>query len=738
MLSTPMLSIPMLSRNELRVELTNYISRGHVLRKDVTYIDDNIQNEMRNDAFIPRLFYFVLTASGSGKSQLAVSLSMPVVYIPLTENKLIYKCFSAVSKSVQKALSNDIKELHYKSFDELTSATSVRILDYELATVGLLVALFKEVYGKTNEESIKILSGYDCMRTIRYSPMTLRDAVDDLREILQATHVTHVGKCMAPLFFIDEVPSGDEDTSAYRACVLLRNVIRKMNCTCVLSGTEPALMYALDSITLGSRDNGAGDREYLRLIPKLPKTNWDIFCNDFKYAQIIPLFSPDLCDLLKSTRPLFARHVLDSLLDQKDSLKNMKCIGTGNFGQLTAEVLSNAKEMLLKGKESFTSLRGLHGQLALLHSKLISGSEKVLLYSKICDSEDLNFHEEFRIQHHFGSNFVSESKDVILPLFLTTNNIYTRNSSGKYVSRSIFEPKIEFDSPCSDNLLYLICMRNGLSWTNAEGKQIRISVSYAMSLVLSDQVSRNSSNMKQSSYAGEFLDVEVISAAIVSSHSNRDSLSGCSLDFFLRTFIAELNVNESYVTFSSINDMPSNYDDVRVGLLSPANVHWRDHSENVSDNVIMLQNNTIFLGSCNWRKNAKRSDGAFPLLMKTIPMKASFESKLDETKVPTLELVKTIHDTVKNNYSITLMVLSKFGTIRSNNAAFSDAKKGVNVVIITGNASQKRTVATKLKWKTIHNHQDSATLMRHTIIMIELDSIYYDRSQHMKLAYQLM
>ena len=67
----------------------------------------------------------------------------------------------------------------------------------------------------------------------------------------------------APIFFIDEVPSeeskDDDSMLNYLECVFLRNIIRVMKCICILSGTEAALMNAIDKIPKGSRTD-IGDR----------------------------------------------------------------------------------------------------------------------------------------------------------------------------------------------------------------------------------------------------------------------------------------------------------------------------------------------------------------------------------------------------------------------------------------------------------------------------------------------
>jgi hypothetical protein len=288
---------------------------------------------------IPKLFFFVDASSGKGKSQLAESVDLPVIYIPLTYSQAIYKCFKNLSEHIHSAL-----ELDKKSFGLDPEMESIRsqFLSSNLTpfiTVGLLLELFKLVYGKSNEESLKLLSGFDSVTTFTYKPMTLQAARIELKSLVDEGIVGSL--CKIPLFIIDEVPSKTENT-LYHKCILLRNLIRCMGLVCLLSGTEAAAMNAIDNIHLSSRQGILNKREYLRLILKLPPTNWNIFQSDPVYGPLIQKLKEDVCAMLKRTRPLFLQYVLDAML-QSPTVD----------GQLTVAVLRAAKILLYK--TNFTS-----------------------------------------------------------------------------------------------------------------------------------------------------------------------------------------------------------------------------------------------------------------------------------------------------------------------------------------------------------------------------------------------
>ena len=102
-----------------------------------------------------------------GKSQLAASLSLPVVYIPWGDSQNFFCCFRCVSNAARTAIKSDCKFLSPLLAD-IRSANNLMTRNEKLSTVGLLVALFREVYGMTNEESLRVLSGYDGKKTLKY------------------------------------------------------------------------------------------------------------------------------------------------------------------------------------------------------------------------------------------------------------------------------------------------------------------------------------------------------------------------------------------------------------------------------------------------------------------------------------------------------------------------------------------------------------------------------------------
>mmetsp|Transcript_17569 Transcript_17569/g.24136 ORF Transcript_17569/g.24136 Transcript_17569/m.24136 type:complete len:83 (+) Transcript_17569:632-880(+) len=56
---------------------------------------------------------------------------------------------------------------------------------------------------------------------------------------------------------------------------------------------------------------------HLRLIVKLPPTQWIIYQNDPKYSALIESLAPNVLDMLKRTRPLFVQYILNAFLEKE-------------------------------------------------------------------------------------------------------------------------------------------------------------------------------------------------------------------------------------------------------------------------------------------------------------------------------------------------------------------------------------------------------------------------------------
>ena len=680
----------------------------------------------------PSSFYFLDASSGKGKTQLAESINMPVIYIPLTHDQDIYKNFLSVSEAVLRSVRFDLGSIIQEDQNEATNSRDLYTNPRDFDTVGLLVALFKAVYGMDNKNSVLCLSGISGEKDIQYEPMSLATARTDIKALL--SDVSPTNPYQVPLFIIDEVPAQTEK-NLYACCILLRNFIRCMNCVCLLSGTEAAAMNEIDQISYSSR--GAQPREYLRLILTLPPSDWSIFQHDETYQLLLHNLSNDVCQMLIRTRPLFVQFVLDAIkLD-------------GERG-LTVKVLETAKSRVVKDKTHFTSETGLYAQMALLHSSFISRTvDGLLAYESNprkkrktdmpnIQCELLKAEKQSCVRHHFGEMYVANKNTILnpaLPLYLLPESKSSDSKSQLYVtnegSTEPFRPEVIFAKPFTDELLYLICMRNGVYFNYQ-----RISTSFALfklEKVRNRKQMHMFCNTEQSSCSGKFMECEVISASIIATHSYV-ALTGCPLPFFLKSLVAELNINENYKSENEFQfkNMPEYLNAFKIGQLSPSNGSW---SADKDSTFRFAQNDEILLSDLKWSANTAQCDGEFPVMADTVVLSGALESKCyAKTCVPTSEFTKTINNHVKKERFLTIMVVTDAPTPSEDNKTFIKAMRDINVIKITGNLSElNNNIATELNCEKMN---PNANVEQSTVIQIVLESIFKQRNATMRSIYE--
>ena len=283
----------------------------------------------------------------------------------------------------------------------------------------------------------------------------------------------------------------------------------------------------------------------------------------------------------------------------------------------------------------------------------------------------------------------------------------------------------------------MICISDGLFESDLQCTKCRISSTFALSL-LSEKRTKFPllGNPSEISCMGSFLEMETLSAAVIGSRTYPNSLSGSPLEFFLQSFIGELNPSSDYVSFDGIKNIPSVYADMKVALLSAATCTWRENS----DNLFVLQNSTIVLGACTWSCNTDKSKGPILLFTDlTATLIIAIETKCYQHNIPTQELIKTMKYALCDDNLITIMIVPDFGTIRSSDENFQEVTKDVIVAMVEGNANEGRPVATELAWKrmNIRNIKRKVTLER-TMIIIDLESIYCNRYAGKAFAYKII
>jgi len=140
-----------------------------------------------------------------------------------------------------------------------------------------------------------------------------------------------------------------------------------------------------------------------------------------------------------------------------------------------------------------------------------------------------------------------------------------------------------------------------------------------------------------------------------------------------------------------------------------------------------------------WSSNRDGNDGSFHSWKGVVVMgSCSLESKSRQDNVPTSQLIHTMTISVQNIHLITIMITTKFGTIREGNQAFNNATIENNdvIVLIEGNACASHVVATELRWNNLNVEESlQGDVPGRTIIIIDLESIYFERYKRIEKVY---
>ncbi len=100
----------------------------------------------------------------------------------------------------------------------------------------------------------------------------------------------------------------------------------------------------------------------------------------------------------------------------------------------------------------------------------------------------------------------------------------------------------------------------------------------------------------------------------------------------------------------------------------------------------------------------------------------------------TKEITKTITSTVHSNTLITLMLATHLSSkMKQISTKFKAATQNCNVYKIIGNGVSSGGLPSELQWVPLHRHGGDKN---HTVVVIDLESIYPGRDKIMRSIYQ--
>jgi hypothetical protein len=324
-------------------------------------------------------------------------------------------------------------------------------------TVPVLLQLL-EVFAATRAHGAgetNVFLGADC--AVRLDPMTVdkgRSAAEKYRDVL---------------VFLDDVPTkGDStDTTVYDQCLFLRDLIRCLALPCLLSGSESALLWEVP-VVHGSRCEGRDPWAWL--LTRLPTTQLDVPPGRLSdYEQ----------HLLSSTRPSFANWFVECSGDLPASAADPATPERGKpyHTLMTPDTMSRMKHKICTAKLDGTPTADawLRASAVLVFADSLGASGDAQVGAKRAApppgqpetpktqklrglGDDLQQHP-LLIGKHFAQLQVPaqlvDEHDMSLLYF-----------EGRTVTKSdhdYFFMQVAFETCAVDPLLYLACLRGGLT-----------------------------------------------------------------------------------------------------------------------------------------------------------------------------------------------------------------------------------------------------------------------------------
>lgn len=549
----------------------------------------------------------------------------------------IYKCFLPITEALLSAVRVDVRNLS----DESTSMASSNRIDkfstiqiktskLKFYTIAVLLAFFSSHADATVPYSSQIakVSSADAPEVyLDNSTVFLgTNSIMDLKPILVADAISLFDVYRDNhLVYIDEIPIYESEN--FCSCLFLRNLLRTLKLLCVLSGTESTLMNMVGSVS-GSSRGEITPTPWVTLFVNLPKTadalitrHWDSFQSLNAYGQHI----------LKQTRPLFVEWYF--------AAANIHCKGNA---ALTPALLSGMKSVMLGGKSSMRSVDGVQAQIAMLFADSLTDEPKGGS-KRSCVNSSNSCPRTSMIRHNFAY-LVAPVKQTSDPegmclLNLIAGELY--DGIGKYEARAVFRPCLQ------DELLYLVCLRDGVWGNSNDGKPINLASTFAFTIFRKNTAFQNRNS---TSNPGKLQEEEVVAAVVLASHRG-NSFDGQDLLPFLANMLGELSpvANFSHTEFTNVPDSLLDHLallNIKVPLLSPPNMTWQS-TENTEWSVSNL----------NWCRNAEMMDIRMNHVM--------FEVK-DEEKGTNFGVVSDCcGKLVSSTCTVCIMVAAKFTKFRS-------------------------------------------------------------------------
>lgn len=601
MLSVGFVSKSIVPYKHINVEakaLDHYVKLGSVLAKDgvIRELDERFNKYQGNFC----AFYYISKPSGHGKSQVAFTLNRRVVYIPVAQPSTVSQSIYSVFRNITLALREHAAA---DCFTGDISTTSLFSYTKPLYTVGLLISLLKATRVIRDSAGCEVNSVLLLDTPVEYSAMTIQEGSQAIAALFEDGG-------NFPVIFLDEVPPFSKDVHSefnYRHVYFIRNCIRTMGGTCILSGTETSCMNMMDISGAASRNEGV--YEFMHLINKLPHVNIE-YLRELLLPAKYPL-SESVKLLMYNTTPLLATWLLNSM-----SMRKSTTISVDNLTDVKANVI------LRRPMYSNIEALGLHAQLYFQFMRSFNNWSNDQQDDLDIGVVDVQVERELMKTVAFRHNYATlnlpsklENNTVVTIYGCTGQLCYDKDGNHRFTYNTMFR------DPYQDPLQHLALLRNG---TYFDFKPIPSTAAIALLARGGRHVSlRDVLNINVNSNDGSMLERAMHLASLNASHCGGSLSTGVPFSTWLTQFVHELSVRAPYPTYTrEISGLPRLLTQFCVGLLSPPNTTWNN---NLSASEFKLWN-------LKWPANKEEVDGILSdVNTKTVMM--SLESKCHKNKV---------------------------------------------------------------------------------------------------------
>ena len=238
-----------------------------------TFLESSDENRTGNQ-YLP--FWIVCASSGTGKSQFAYTLSVPLIYLLMEKGEIsaeqaLNKPFKNISDKFREIYEEECKQYLQKftsaelGIEGLKAAKDAVNSEYKFCTLGFIVTLLRiMVELRKTQNEIHWLELQWNITKFKYLALSINEAIEELHSIRSC--MLEGDRNLPFCFFLDECKIDDEKRNHFR---FIRNLMRAVKICFIAAGTNAGSCNFADEVSAGRSRDTPG--VWCHLIFRLPK-----------------------------------------------------------------------------------------------------------------------------------------------------------------------------------------------------------------------------------------------------------------------------------------------------------------------------------------------------------------------------------------------------------------------------------------------------------------------------------